>query len=167
MVERLGVQIRHLTESDLPALEWEGRFKHFRRLYQRGMEDAKQGRTIMLVAEHEERIVGQIFIQLRGGPPGLSKGLNSGYLYSFRVRPEVRNHGVGTQLMERAEDELRALGFGRAVIAVAQDNSDALRLYERMGYRRIGEDPGEWAYTDHLGRIRWVSEPAFVLEKRI
>lgn len=165
MVDRPRVKIREAKEADLRALEWEGRYQHYRRLYRRAMAEAKKGRRVLLVAEAEERIVGQIFVQLSSGRGEYADGEQSGYLYSFRVRPEYRNQGIGTQLLEAAEEELTTRGFTRAVIAVAKENQAALRLYESLGYAVFAEDPGKWSYVDHEGELRRVSEPAYVLEK--
>jgi len=55
--------------------------------------------------------------------------------------------------------------MARVVISVATRNTAARRLYERLDYRIFSEDPGEWSYVDHLGQVREVREPAFVLEK--
>jgi ribosomal protein S18 acetylase RimI-like enzyme len=167
MLERSKVLVREARESDLKALEWEGRYQHFRRLYRRAMTEAQRGRRILLVAEVDGRIVGQIFIQLASGRAELADGERSGYLYAFRVRPSFRGQGIGSQLLEAAEQALRVRAFERAVIAVAQDNQAALRLYENHDYRRFAEDPGEWSYIDHRGRLQRVSEPAFILEKRL
>jgi ribosomal protein S18 acetylase RimI-like enzyme len=165
LVERERILIREAREQDLPEMEWEGRYQHFRRLYRHALSEAKRGRRVLLVAEVKDQIVGQVFVQLTSSRAELADGSHSGYLYSFRVRPEFRNQGIGTQLLLEAEATLRGQGFERAVIAVARDNSRALRLYESKGYQRFAEDPGEWSYVDHEGRVRHVSEPAFMLEK--
>ncbi len=167
MVERIEVVVRPAQRADLPALEWEGRYKHYRGLYRRAMDEADKGRGMLLVAEIAGRVVGQIFLQYRGGPATVKDTSTSGYLYSFRVRPEFRNQGVGTRLIERAETELRRAGLRRVLIAVAKENQGALRLYRRLGYSAYAEDPGEWSYIDHQGRLRRVIEPAFVLEKSL
>lgn len=165
MVERERVLIRKAREQDLPALEWEGRYRHFRRLYRHALAEARRGRRVLLVADVSGQIVGQIFVQLDSRRDELADGLHTGYLYAFRVRPTFRNQGIGTQLLLEAESILRGRGFRRAVIAVARDNDAALRLYEAMGYARFAEDPGQWSYIDHEGRMRTVSEPAYMLEK--
>lgn len=167
MVERTQVTIREVTEDDLSALEWEGRYQHFRRLYRHALSEAQRGRRILLIAEADGKIVGQIFIQLSSGRAELADGRTSGYLYAFRVRPDYRGQGIGTELLERAEQILQQRAFRRAVIAVARDNLGALRLYELHGYRQFAEDPGEWSYVDHEGLLRHVSEPAFILEKQL
>jgi ribosomal protein S18 acetylase RimI-like enzyme len=167
MVERAEVLIREAKEEDLRALEWEGRYQHFRRLYRRAMAEAKRGRRILLVAEAGDRIVGQIFLQLASARKELADGGSSGYLYAFRVRPDCRNMGIGSMLLDAAERELRERSFERAVIAVSRENKAAQRLYERRGYQRFAEDPGKWTYVDHEGQLRHVSEPAYILEKHL
>jgi ribosomal protein S18 acetylase RimI-like enzyme len=131
------------------------------------MAESRRGRRVLLVADVEGQIVGQVFVQLTSARAELADGSYSGYLYAFRVRPEFRNQGIGTQLLLEAEGILRGQGFSRAVIAVAKKNHRALRLYESMGYRRFAEDPGRWSYVDHEGRMRHVSEPAHMLEKEL
>jgi ribosomal protein S18 acetylase RimI-like enzyme len=167
VVEQIAVRIRQASESDLAALEWEGRYKHFRRLYRRAMNEAKQGRRILLVAEYEGRIVGQIFIQLQSRGGRLADGDTSGYLYAFRVRPEFRSQGIGSLLLSSAEQELRERNFQRAVIAVAKDNERARRMYENHDYQFMADDPGDWSYIDHEGNLRRVSEPAEIMQKQL
>lgn len=167
MVDKTAVRIREAIESDLPQLEWEGRYQHFRRLYRRAMDEALQGRRILLIAEADNRIVGQIFVQLQSRAGKLADGGYSGYLYSFRVRPEYRGQGIGTSLLRRAEEELRERAFERAVIAVAKNNERARRMYQDNGYRFMADDPGKWSYIDHEGNLKHVSEPAEIMEKML
>ena len=159
------VVIRFATDADLTALEWEGQFVHYRRLFKKAVAEARRGRRLLLLAEVEGQIVGQVFVQLSTRPAFSASGCTSGYLYAFRVKEPHRNQGIGTQLILAAESRLRRLGYGRVVISVATRNTAARRLYERLDYRIFSEDPGEWSYVDHLGQVREVREPAFVLEK--
>ncbi len=165
MARAVPVEIRAATEADLPALEWGGEYSRFRRVYQRAMVDARQGRRLLLLAEAEGSIIGQIFIQFAAGKRARHAGVRTAYLYAFRVKAHLRNRGVGTQLMQVAERIVRQRGFGRVVISVAQVNADARRLYERLDYRVFAQDPGEWSYIDHAGRLQKIREPAFLMEK--
>ncbi len=167
MAEAPVVVIRSATESDLPAMEWEGEYAHFRRLYRRALAEASHGRRRLLLAEVSQLVVGQLFVQLSGSPLASSEPGRTGYLYAFRVRPAFRNQGIGTRLVHHAEACLREKGHRRAVLSVAKENLDARRLYERLGYCVCAEDPGEWSYVDDAGNMRQVSEPAYVLEKRL
>ncbi len=157
--------IRPLTARDLPELEWEGRYVHFRNLYLKTFNEYQQGVRMMLVAEHGGCIIGQIFILYGTIESDPYPDRYTAYLYSLRVRPEMRNKGVGRRLILEAEKDLIRRGFTRVLIAVAKVNDGALRLYERMGYSRIGDDPGAWSYTDHAGRLQRVNEPSFILDK--
>jgi ribosomal protein S18 acetylase RimI-like enzyme len=162
---REPMRIRFATPEDLKALEWDGEYAHYRRLFERAIEEAQHGRRILLLAEIEEQLVGQLFVQLTTRTNFSTEGVSSGYLYAFRVKPAYRNQGVGSQLIHEAESNLAERGFLRAVISVAKRNLAARRLYERAGYAVFTEDSGIWSYIDHEGRLREVREPAFVLEK--
>lgn len=157
--------IRQATPKDLRALEWGGEFRHYRRLFARAMQEAERGRRVLLLAEVDSDLAGQLFIQLSVRAGLATRGVTSGYLYAFRVKPHFRGQGIGSQLLGEAETRLLELGYGRAVISVAKINHAARRLYERHNYRVFAEDPGEWSYVDHRGKMREVVEPAYVLEK--
>jgi ribosomal protein S18 acetylase RimI-like enzyme len=163
--EHQPVRIREATEVDLPALEWEGQYRRFRLIYQRAMKEAQQGTQVLLVAEVNTTIVGQIFIQFNSVRADPRPQPYTGYLYSFRVKPGYRNQGIGSMLIEEAEDTLLERTYRRILIGVAKDNHDARRLYERHGYRVITEDPGEWSFVDHNGQLQHVVEPTYILEK--
>ncbi len=167
MIDTSHVVIRHATEADLPALEWEGEYRKFRRVYRRAMEDARRGRRILFVAEIGGEIIGQIFIQLSHHRFNQKRFPSTGYLQSFRIKKAFRNRGIGTRLINRAEEALKERGYIRAIIAVAQHNKDARRLYERYGYSVFREDPGEWSFIDDQGLPQNISEPAYLMEKQL
>lgn len=161
------VQIRHAEEADRPALEWEGVFSHFRRVYAQAFERARRGDAVLWVAAGESgRLLGQIFVLLRSAyDPALADGRRQALIHSFRVRPELRGGGLGTWLLSKTEADLIERGFQRAVLNVARDNLAAIRLYERNGYRKIRKDEGHWSYLDHRGRERHVHEPGWRMRK--
>lgn len=167
MVEHLAVRIRDAVEADLPAFEWDGEFVHFRRLYRRAFDEAQRGLRFVLVAEQGGAVVGQLFAHLATRWRTHFPGGFSGYLHSFRVKPAYRRMGIGTRLIEHAEERLLAQGFRHAVISVARQNAGARRLYESLGYAVYSEESGDWAYLDHEGRLRHIHEPAFVLHKAL
>ncbi|RMF50988.1 MAG: GNAT family N-acetyltransferase [Anaerolineae bacterium] len=160
--------IRAATRADLPALEWDGVYTHFRRLFQHAFEQTQRGEIGMYLAEVPGKgIVGQVFVQYDSLRPEMADGCTRAYVYSFRVKPAYRNRGIGTRLMQTVETDLKKRGFTRVTLNVARDNPDARRLYERLGYRVVGSDPGHWSYLDHEGHRRFVSEPAWRMEKTL
>jgi ribosomal protein S18 acetylase RimI-like enzyme len=159
------IAIRPATDADLPALEWDGEYQSYRRLFRKAMAEARRGRRLLLLAEIDGQIVGQIFIQLSAASGLAPAEGRFGYLYAFRVKRAHRNQGIGTRLLEVAEARLRDLGYRRAVISAARQNAAAIRLYRRLDYQVFAKDPGEWSYIDHVGRRREVREPSYLLEK--
>jgi ribosomal protein S18 acetylase RimI-like enzyme len=162
------IQIRHMRRSDLPALEWNGEYKHFRRVYADAFQRFEKGSSILWVADMPGTgIIGQVFIQLNCDRPELSDGHCRAYLYSFRIKPNYRGLGLGTRILEIVEDDLRKRGFEYITLNVAKDNPEAQKLYLRHGYRIIAHEPGIWWYPDHRGDWHQVNEPAWRMEKRI
>ena len=72
------------------------------------------------------------------------------YVNSVAVFPEARGLGVGSKLMERAEQTSRDLGLRGLSLIVSDANHGARRLYERLGYEEIATRPmvkEEWQCT--------------------
>lgn len=160
--------IRQVTQDDLPALEWEGQYKHFRRLFKHAFRRARDGKAVLWIAELPgEGLIGQIFVQLVTHRSELADGKARAYIYAFRVRPEYRGEGLGTLLLETVEEDLNRRGFRRVCLNVGRDNLDARRLYERLGYSVVAAEAGIWSYIDHRGRRRQVHEPAWRMEKEL
>lgn len=162
-----GFSIRALREADLPALEWEGEFAHFRRVYARAFERQLTEHAALWVAENDAgRLVGQVFVLLNNQyDPQLADGRSRAFIHSFRVRPECRNLGLGTRLIQHAEADLRARAFTWVALNVAGENDSALRLYQRLGYRQLHAVSGYWSFIDHLGQERQLHEPGWRLGK--
>lgn len=163
-----SVVIRPLTKDDLPALEWEGEYQHFRRVFADAYEHYRKGLSVLWVADLPGRgIIGQVFVQLTCDRPELANGYSRAYLYSFRVRPAYRGFGLGTKLMQTVEDDLRQRHFSMITLNVARENSQAMRLYLRRGYRVVAPEKGAWSYLDDEGMVRHVEEPAWRMEKKL
>lgn len=160
----MSIILRVATLDDLPKLEWYGQYKHFRNLFRRTYREQEAGRRIMLVADSNNFPIGHVFIQFKD-PDDEDTG--RAYLYSFRVMEMFRGHGIGTRLLQEAENMTLDRGLGWAAIAVAKDNHGARRLYERIGYHIYAEDSGRWSYLDHKGIARHVSEPCWMLQKQL
>jgi ribosomal protein S18 acetylase RimI-like enzyme len=62
-------------------------------------------------------------------------GQRIGEIESLSVLPELRGSGVGSELLERLETHLRDHGARDLILGALPGNTDAIRLYERRGYR--------------------------------
>lgn len=160
------VFIRQANKDDLPDLEWKGEYTHFRRLYADTYTMVEQAKAIIWIAETDGNgLVGQCFVSLKGNRPELADGEVRAYVYGFRIQPQFRNQGIGTRMMHVIEDDLRQRGFRQITLNVGQDNLDARRFYDRLGYIIIASDPGRWSYIDDQGKRRDVVEPAWRMVK--
>jgi ribosomal protein S18 acetylase RimI-like enzyme len=160
------VIIRQVRADDLPALEWEGEFAHFRRLYFDAFRRSQRGLSVLWVAEMEpQALLGQVFIQLQCDRPELCNGIDRAYMYGFRVRPAFRSMGLGSLMLETLERDLLERNYRFLTLNVARDNDAAIRLYRRRGFHVVAPEPGDWQYIDDKGRLQDVHEPAWRMEK--
>ena len=159
--------VRPVREDDLPRLEWEGEHVRYRRIFRSAFDDMQAGSRLLLVAAVDDLIVGRLFIQWASSDTRYADGAIRAYLYALRVRSNWRRHGIGTYLVNAAEDQLRANGFTTATIAVGKNNVSALRLYERLGYTTFDQDPGVWYFTDDRGRLQREEEASWIMEKHL
>jgi ribosomal protein S18 acetylase RimI-like enzyme len=67
------------------------------------------------------------------------------YVFTVSVAPEFQKHGIGGQIMERAEKKARAADLKRIALGVTLDNENARWFYEHLGYEVI-----EVVYTPKL-----------------
>lgn len=162
----LQAVIRLLRISDLSALEWEGEYIHFRRVYREVYEQYRIGRTLPWVIDTPtDGIIGQLFVQLESQNKCLADGLLRAYLFSFRVKPKFQQKGWGTKLLSYVEWYLSERGFQWTTLRVSKDNDLARQFYERRGYSIVGEERGEWRYVDHRGFQQVVIDPSYRMEK--
>jgi ribosomal protein S18 acetylase RimI-like enzyme len=60
------------------------------------------------------------------------------------VYQALQSCGIGTILIQAAEQRIRARGLRRAELAVEQVNPRARALYDRLGYIPYGSAPDSW-----------------------
>ena len=100
--------------------------------------------VVQLVAEVEREPIGSaILTPYSDGEIKLSK---------LFLKPEFRSRGLGREMLERAVDEARLLGYRRISLGTRALYVEAVRLYERSGWQR-GPDmpppgPDRYYYLD-------------------
>jgi ribosomal protein S18 acetylase RimI-like enzyme len=85
------------------------------------------------------------------------------YLISMWVAPEARGRGAGSALVSELLDWARAADFERVVLDVGDENSAAIALYAKHGFKVTGNrsrlDPPRDHITEHE-RVCVLSERA-------
>ena len=113
------------------------------------LEDAVSGRR--LVALRGSRVVGTVRAEERDGVLHIGR---------LAVAPDLQGQGIGRRLLLAAEDSAGPAVQGYELFTGA-DSDDNIRLYERLGYRRVRHEslpqgPG----LVHLHKIRGGSDRA-------
>lgn len=141
------VEIRSALESEIAALASAlAPEVGPEQVMQRWME-SQQGYRDMLVAILDGSPVGTVSL---GGVGHVSP--NSLRLFALDVGPAFRGRGIGTRLIGAVEDKAREQRFARVNLEVEVKNVDAIRLYERLGYLRLGQKFIEtWMDTNEEG----------------
>ena len=94
-------------------------------------------------------------VELDGRPVGrlrVSRTAESIQLNGIQLHPTVQNRGIGTAIITELQSEAARTGVPLD-LGVEQDNPNARRLYDRLGFRKIGEDGGE-------DKLRWLAPAA-------
>jgi ribosomal protein S18 acetylase RimI-like enzyme len=100
---------------------------------------------------------------LTAGPPSdlpvglcaidFAKSSGAGSIWMLEVHPALRSCGIGTLLLQLAEQRIRARGLHRAELGVEEGNPRARALYERLGYAAFGREHDTWDQEASDGTI--------------
>jgi ribosomal protein S18 acetylase RimI-like enzyme len=82
-------------------------------------------RELFLVAAHGDRVIGTTMAGYDG---------HRGWLYSVAVLPAYRRDGIGSALIQEAENRLLAMGCPKINLQVVAANISVTRFYEKLGY---------------------------------
>lgn len=58
------------------------------------------------------------------------------WVEGIRIRPESRRRGIGTILLDKAEEVVVAAGAIRVRTAIEQENTPSMKMFKSVGYRR-------------------------------
>jgi ribosomal protein S18 acetylase RimI-like enzyme len=107
------------------------------------VSDVERGGRLLLAALDGEQVVGTVQVVF-AWPPNQPHRADIAKLLVHRA---ARKRGIARQLMAQAEAE--ALAEGRTLLVLdTVTGDDAERLYERLGYQRVGVIPNYALYPD-------------------
>lgn len=95
-------------------------------------KELRQTRTLLLVAESGETVVGFAHATW-------SNDQAEGYILRLYVHPEHRQAGIGRELLERTCTELFEQGVDRISAMVLAENDLGNAFYQRFGFKHVDE----------------------------
>ncbi len=116
---------------------------HARRAFDAVARDVEQGDRVLLAAFLDGELVGTVQVALAQQPNSPHRA----EIVQLLVRRSARRRGIARSLMEAAEAEARA--EGKTLLTLDTVTGDAAeRLYERMGWVKVGVIPDYALYPD-------------------
>ena len=103
-----------------------------------------QGERALLVVEDDEGVCGTVQLVVKQS----ENSPHRAYLSKLLVHRRARRQGLGEALIRGAEAMARSLG--KTLLTLDTATGDAERLYQRMGWVRVGSIPG-YGYLPHGG----------------
>lgn len=159
----LAVVVRDLKADDAPHLEWHGG-ENLRDWYQAQWRNHQNGEVHVLVTDFNGFPIGQAAIHWHGKPthPAVPD------LQSLRVMGAFRGLGLGTLLLECAEELVAQTAHDQISLGVGVENTRARALYERLGYQLMGDAyDDEWTYIDARGQLCSACETVYDMVKNL
>lgn len=140
-----GYNIRHCVQADIPAvvtINTKTLPEHYSDYFY--YEILSEFPETFLVAELGESVVGYIMCRIEYGFSHLRRfGLaRKGHIVSVAVLAEHRGKGVGTKLIQYAEEQLAKKSSRESYLEVRVSNLQAIALYERLNYKRVSRLEG-------------------------
>lgn len=99
----------------------------------------------------------------------MSCGAGEAHILNICLRADMRGAGIGRRLMEFLLEHARAAHVQDVFLEVRPSNPVAIRLYESLGFLRVGVRKGyyqacggredAWVYKFNLASRRWQSPP--------
>jgi ribosomal protein S18 acetylase RimI-like enzyme len=100
----------------------------------------KESSDILVGKDEAGRIVGAIMVGHDG---------HRGWLYYVAADPAAHRQGVGRQMVEAAEEWLRARSVVKVQLMVRETNTKVISFYDRLGYEE----------TPRVIMAKWLKQP--------
>ncbi len=95
----------------------------------------RDSNAVLYIAEVEDQIAGFTLATENKRPPfPCIQPHRYAYLMDMAVLPPFRGKGIGSYLIERVKDWARSRQLDFVELGVLQNNTGAIRLYERQGF---------------------------------
>ena len=102
---------------------------------------------ICFVSETHGKITGAVWVRIMNDYGHVDDETPS---FAISLLKEYRGQGIGTELMKRMLDELKASGYKQASLAVQKQNY-AVKMYKKVGFMIVDENEEEYIMVCRLG----------------
>lgn len=143
-IEQAGIDslvVGDLTRNDLAHIAWSGGPLHPLSV-EKALERAEQGEVDYLAV----RAPYGLPISIGGIDYKIHEG--NGYMYQLVTIDDLRGLGIASKLIVVMEERIKQRGVATAMLAVEDNNPEAKRLYERLGYTEYGRESQSWEQLD-------------------
>ncbi|MFC3895726.1 GNAT family N-acetyltransferase [Lentzea rhizosphaerae] len=154
------LSVRDLSQEDLQWCSWSGSALHLTQVA-RELERAQAGMVDYLAVCPPSDMpvaIGGVDYQVNPG---------AGTLWQLAVHPALQSCGVGTLLVQAAEQRILDRGLHRAELRVEESNRRARALYERLGYVGYDRKPDAWDAEGPDGVVRRYETVCTVMRKSL
>jgi ribosomal protein S18 acetylase RimI-like enzyme len=156
----LPLTVRDLTREDLPSCAWSGSALHLSSIM-RALQRAERGEVDYLAVcpptGRPVAVGGIDFVKIPG----------AGFLWQLAVHDALQSCGIGTILIQAAEQRIRGRGLHWAELGVEECNPRARALYERLGYVAYGREPDSWDEEAPDGSVRRYETVCTLMRKEL
>ncbi len=90
--------------------------------------------TIALVARVNNELAGFIIAQIE-----IDDSTLFGHIITINVSPNFRRKGVATEMIQDIEGILKKKDINKCHLEVREDNTSAIKLYQKCGYQKFGK----------------------------
>ncbi|MGY0489490.1 GNAT family N-acetyltransferase [Streptomyces sp. WG-D5] len=156
----LSLVVRDLRAADLASCSWAGSDRHLQSVAGQ-LERAQAGDVDYLAVCTPANIP----IAKGGVDYRVTEG--AGTLWQLAVHPALQSCGIGTVLIEAAEQRIKDRGLCRAELGVEERNTRARALYERLGYVAYDSQPDSWDEQAPDGTLRRYETTCTLMRKHL
>nr|WP_202538722.1 GNAT family N-acetyltransferase [Streptomyces sp. SID8379] len=156
----LSLTVRDLVHADLASCGWAGSARHLAGMAVQ-LDRARRGDVDYLAVCASADIPvakGGVDYRVKGGV---------GTLWQLAVHPALQSCGIGTVLIEAAEQRIVSRGLRQAELDVEDSNPRARALYERLGYVAYDRRPDAWDEQAPDGTLRRHETMCTVMRKEL
>lgn len=118
--------------TQINYLNFRDPLKMKKRQEEMALESVNNNQSSIFIAEKDGKYLG--YIELKKWIDYFTEK-EQGYVCAIAVTKEAEGKGVGTILLKKAEDWTKQKGYKEIVLQVFTANRNALKLYEKLGYK--------------------------------